>query len=62
MQDLLLALRSEHCKSLVIYGVDVFCRVFCIDLLINADILQAKTAEIEKRLMFLLLFLAFIAC
>ncbi len=40
-----------------IYGGYGFCRVICIELQTNADDLQANTAEIEERLMFLLLFL-----
>ena len=46
-------LPNGHCKSLVIYKVDVFCRVTCVALLINADVLQARTAAIEERLMFI---------
>jgi hypothetical protein len=41
-----------------IYGGYYFYRVICVALLINADDLQAKTAEIERSLLFLLLFLA----
>ena len=41
-----------------IYGGYYFYRVTCVELLINADDLQAKTAAIEERFRFLLLFLA----
>ena len=53
MQALSFYLPNGHCKSLVIYEEDVCCRVICVALLINADVLQAKTAEIEKRLIFI---------
>ena len=41
-----------------IYGDYYFYRVICVELLINADDLQAKTAAIEEGFRFLLLFLA----
>ena len=44
-----------------IYEGYYFYRVICVELQTNADDLQVKTAEIEGRLMFLLLFLACIA-
>ena len=46
-------LPNGHCKSLVIYEEDVCYRVICVALLINADALQARTAAIEERLMFI---------
>jgi hypothetical protein len=43
-----------------IYGDYYFYRVICVELQINADDLLPKTAGIEQRLMFLLLFLVHI--